>query len=144
MKIEGPSKTQGSSKSKKTAKTAAGGFGVLLNDGGVDSSSPSVSAQSLSKVDALLLAQATDDPAERAAKGRMTLRADRLLDELDNVRLSMLTGSMTIGGMIDLADIVASHKEGIDDPELSAILAEIDLRAQVEIAKMRVSLDALE
>lgn len=143
MKIEGPSKTQANSKSKKTSKSGDGGFGVLLNDGGVQDAPASASAHSLSKVDALLLAQASDDPAERESKGRMLIRADRLLDELDKVRLSMLSGTMTVGGMIDLADIVSGHKERISDPELSAVLEEIDLRAQVEIAKMRISLDAL-
>ncbi|MGB1077588.1 MAG: flagellar assembly protein FliX [Bdellovibrionales bacterium] len=44
---------------------------------------------------------------------------------------------------MDIADIVSSHKENIQDPELTAILEEIDLRAQVEIAKMRISLDSI-
>jgi hypothetical protein len=35
---------------------------------------------------------------------------------------------------------VASHREKIDDPRLVAILDEIDLRAQVEIAKARFSM----
>ncbi len=43
--------------------------------------------------------------------------------------------------MIDVADVVATHRDKIDDPGLTAIMDEIDLRAQVEIAKMRVTLD---
>ena len=143
MKIQGPDKTKNTASTKKTAKTAGGNFGVLLKEGGEEETSATATAHSITKVEALLVAQTSDDPAEQQAKERMFNRADRLLDELDTIRLSMLTGSMTVGHMIDLADIVASHKEGVQDPELFAILEEIDLRAQVEIAKMRISLDSM-
>ena len=53
----------------------------------------------------------------------------------------MLGGNLTVGHMIDVADVVASHREKIDDPTLTAIMDEIDLRAQVEIAKIRVVLN---
>ena len=144
MKITGPGKTENTKKASKTQKTGDGSFGIMLSGSEETEETPSTgTAHSITKVEALLVAQISDDPAEQAAKERMVLRADRLLDELDNIRLSMLTGSISVGHMIDLADVVASHKEGISDPELSAILDEIDLRAQIEIAKMRVSLDSL-
>jgi hypothetical protein len=44
--------------------------------------------------------------------------------------------------LLDVADVVASHRERINDPQLSSLLDEIDLRAQIEIAKMRMALDA--
>ena len=143
MKIQGPSKTGKTSSTKKTSKAGGGGnFGVLLS-GGTEETASATTAHSITKVEALLVAQTSDDPAEQKSRGRMVKRADRLLDELDKMRLSMLTGTITVGDMIDLADVVASHREQIQDPELTAILEEIDLRAQIEIAKMRVSLDAL-
>ena len=43
--------------------------------------------------------------------------------------------------MIDVADVVASHRERIHDPALTAVMDEIDLRAQVELAKMRAALE---
>ena len=55
--------------------------------------------------------------------------------------MAMLNGSLTVGHMIDIADVVASHREKITDPALTAIMDEIDLRAQVELAKMRVAMD---
>ena len=54
----------------------------------------------------------------------------------------MLNGTLTVGHMIDIADIVASHREKIQDPKLTDIMDEIDLRAQVELAKMRVAMGA--
>ncbi len=147
MKIQGPDKASSTSSSKKSskAKSGDGSFGVMLSgDEGTSQTASTGAAQTLTNVEALLIAQSTDDPAGRASKGRMMVRADKLLDELDKLRLNMLTGNMTVGDMIDLADVVASNREGIDDPELAAILQEIDLRAQIEIAKMRVSLESVE
>ena len=55
--------------------------------------------------------------------------------------VAMLTGGVTVGHMIDIADVIASHREKITDPGLTDIMDEIDLRAQVEMAKMRMALD---
>jgi hypothetical protein len=54
----------------------------------------------------------------------------------------MLTGTLTVGNLLDIADVVASHRERIGDPQLAGLLDEIDLRAQIEIAKMKMALDA--
>ena len=54
----------------------------------------------------------------------------------------MLSGTLSVGNLIDIADVVASHRERLKDPQLCSLLDEIDLRAQIEIAKMRMALDA--
>ena len=54
--------------------------------------------------------------------------------------MALLTGTLTVGHVIDIADVVASYREKVMDPELTAILDEIDLRTQIELAKMRVAL----
>ena len=61
---------------------------------------------------------------------------------LESIRIGLLTGTLTIGDVINIAVVVASHREKIMDPELTSILDEIDLRAQVEIAKMKMALDS--
>ena len=142
MKIEGPSKTQKSSKSGKAAKTgkADGAFGAMVADA-AGSAAPAAAAQSIAKVDALLSVQGVETATERGAKRRMRDRGEKVLRQLDHLRLAILTGNLTLGQVIDVADVVASHRENIDDPEMTAILDEIDLRAQIEIAKMRKGLD---
>ena len=143
MKVQGPSRTQGSSGVKKSdkAKQSDADFGAAL--AGVAGGAGQVNTtQSIASVDALLAAQATEDPTARAAKQRMRRRSHNVLDHLERIRMAMLNGSLTVGHMIDIADVVASHREKITDPALTAIMDEIDLRAQVELAKMRVSMDA--
>ena len=145
MKVTGPGSVQGPASTKKSgkAKKAEGDFGSM-----VTSETPEPAAtkttQSIAHVDALLAVQESEDPTQRAAKKRMRDRADEILDELDNIRMAMLNNQLTVGHMIDIADVVASHREKIPDPRLTSIMDEIDLRAQVELAKMRVVLDKKE
>jgi hypothetical protein len=146
MKIEGPNQTGKAGQTKKSEKAKSAG-GPAFSDmlGGADETSDvnhTSTAGAIARIDVLLAAQTADDPAERATRGRMRKRADHILRSLDKIRLGILTGNMTVGNVLDIADVVASHREKITDPQLSAILDEIDLRAQIEIAKMRLALEA--
>jgi len=146
MKISGPDKTGKTSGTKKTSGTQGTGsteFSGLL--GGVEEATETAHASAagaIARLDSLLAAQGAEDPAARATRGRMKKRADSVLRGLDKIRMGMLTGNVSVGNLIDIADVVASHRERIQDPQLASILDEIDLRAQIEIAKMRMALDA--
>ncbi len=142
MKIEGPDKSRqtGSSKKKGSVSSGDGSFGSMVTGGAKESSGASAT-HSVARVDALLSVQAAEDPTARAARRRMKERADSILDELEKIRIGLLTGTLTVGHVIGVADVVASHREKIMDPRLTAILDEIDLRAQVELAKMRQAMN---
>lgn len=145
MKIQGPGKSSDINKKKKTdgASKGDGTFKTLMSDGASGTSEtkgPSTSS-SIASVDALLIAQAAEDPAQQKAKKRMRERAVNILDELNDLKMAMLTGQVTIGHMLSISDVVAMHREKIVDPELSALLDEIDLRAQIELAKLQVAVD---
>lgn len=143
MKIEGPSKTQKSSKVGKAGKTGKtdGTFGDMVTSA-AQGTTETAATQSIAKVDALLAVQGTESATERAAKRRMYDRGEAVLRKLDHLRLAILTGNMTLGQVIDIADVVASHREKINDPKMTAVLDEIDLRAQIEIAKMRKGVES--
>lgn len=145
MKIQGPGKTNAPSKTdkKKGASESDESFGDFMAKD-TKAAGQTSTTQSIAKVDALLAVQGAEDPTARASKQRMRRRSMTVLDELDKIRMAMLNGSLTVGHMIDIADVVASHRERVDDPSLTAIMDEIDLRAQVELAKMRVAMDAKE
>lgn len=143
MKVEGPGGPQGPSKTKGKGKAGASDakFGELVSTGS-QSAAPAQATQSIAQLDALLAIQGAEDPAEGAAKKRARQRSNAILGELDKIRVAMLGGTLTVGHMIDVADVVASHREKIMDPAMTAIMDEIDLRAQVELAKMRMALEA--
>ena len=147
MRIDGPGKSQNVDKSKSTKKAASGdsSFKTLLDagsDGAEETSSVGVSA-GISTIDGLLAVQAAEDPAERQSRQRMKQRADKLLTMLDDMRMGLLNGTVNIGQMVDLANVVSTHREKIADPELTAILDEIDLRAQIELARLEVAREKL-
>lgn len=142
MKIEGPNRAGSTDKSKKKdgASASDGSFGRMVA-GGAQESGGAASTQSIARVDSLLSIQAVEDPAQKSARNRMKNRANNILDELERLRRGLLAGSLTVGQVIDIADVVAGHREKIMDPALTAILDEIDMRAQIELAKIRLSLD---
>lgn len=142
MKIEGPDKARQAAQTKKKGSVSSGdgSFGDMVTGAAKDAPETS-SLQSVARIDSLLSIQAAEDPAQGAARRRMKTRAGDILDELEKIRVRILSGTLTVGQVIAVADIVASHREKIMDPRLTAILDEIDLRAQVEIAKMRRALD---
>ena len=144
MKIDGTKSTSDIQKKEKSKKSSGsdGDFGALLKSGEGESSASTQStsmSRNIASIDALLAAQATEDPAQKKARKYMKQRAESILDRLSDLKVAMITGSITVGHMISIADVVASHREKIIDPELSAILDEIDLRAQVELAKLQMA-----
>ncbi len=143
MKIEGPDRSRKISDTKKSDKTSAadGDFSAFMA-AGAKKPQAGGAAQSIARVDALLAVQAVESPTERAARKRMRERGEGILKELDKLRHSLLTNSLTLGDVINVADVVASHREKLADPTLIAILDEIDLRAQIELAKARKALEA--
>lgn len=143
MKVEGPGRAQGASGTKKSGRAgqADSNFSDFVTSGTAQTESVKTT-QSIGTVDSLLALQGAEDPTARAARRRMKERAGHIIGELEKVRIGMLTGNLTVGHMIDIADVIASHREKIADPALTDIMDEIDLRAQVELAKMRMALDA--
>lgn len=140
MKVEGPNRTQSTSSTQRKSRVSGdSSFGDMLAEEAGASRGASA-AHSIAHIDALLAAQETEDPTERAAKKRMHMRATAILDELESMRVALLTGTLTVGHVIDIADVVAQHREKIMDPRMTAILDEIDLRAQIELAKMRMAM----
>lgn len=63
-------------------------------------------------------------------------RAEELLDRLDQIRVGILTGSMSRGGLVSIVDrLQERRREGIE-PRLAGLIDEIELRAKVELAKL--------
>lgn len=87
--------------------------------------------------------QRTPEPGNTAqsarsghALGRAVARDSQLLDQLDGLKFGLLTGTLPRNQLSELARLAASHRSKIDDPRLASLLDEIDLRAQVELAKL--------
>lgn len=91
---------------------------------------------SLGAVDALLMAQSVGDATDREQRRRLVRRGEEILDRLEDLRHGLLLGTVPKEKLVDLAHMVRSQREGCGDPRLAALLDEIELRAEVEIAKL--------
>lgn len=87
-------------------------------------------------VDALLVAQAVGDSTDREARQRHIRHAEDILDMLEDLRHGLLLGTVPESKLVKLAEMVHARKEACADPRLAALLDEIELRAEVEIAKL--------
>jgi hypothetical protein len=85
-------------------------------------------------IEALLAAQEAGDGTQGRSRGKA--RAEALLDSLDELRSDILAGGVSPGRLRAIADLVATQRGEVSDPKLAEILDEIDLRAQVELAKL--------
>jgi Class II flagellar assembly regulator len=103
----------------ETAPRAAAGAGAPRLIGGID---------------ALLALQGFDDPLER--RRRAVKRGRTALDALDALKLGLLAGTLETGTLSALKSVVAELSDRTGEPYLDTILAEIELRVGVELAKI--------
>jgi len=73
---------------------------------------------------------------ELSGRRRAMARGESLLDALDGLRLALLDGTMSRAQLAALGRLAQEHVALVDDPRLAGILAEIELRAAVELAKL--------
>ena len=118
----------------RTKKTSSSGFEALL---GADDESPSASAasamQSAAPTAALFALQEIADPLEGRKKAIETSHS--ILDELDQLKIDLLAGRVSPQRLDYIHKLVQSQKDR-SDPALTDLLAEIELRASVELAKL--------
>ncbi len=138
MKIEGtnPLRSRAVSRAKAGKPAEGDGFADAMDDteaaagasAGVTGTSP------IGSVDSLLALQGSDDVGER--HGRARARGEALLDRLDMLRTDILLGRVPRGRLDELSALVRSSRAEVDDPRLVEVLDEIELRAEVELAKL--------
>jgi hypothetical protein len=123
--------TQPVKRATKPGSTGSTSFATHLDEGSETGASGSIA--STNAVSGILGVQEVDDALAHASKGK--LRAEDILDRLDNLRLELLSGGISREKLLQLSRIVNARRSQVTDPKLAAILDEIDLRAQVELAK---------
>lgn len=72
----------------------------------------------------------------RAGRRGAALRGAALLDQLERLRIDILDGHLPSDRLFALATAVREHRSRTNEEVLDSILAEIELRAEVEIAKL--------
>ncbi|MEM6902219.1 MAG: flagellar assembly protein FliX [Pseudomonadota bacterium] len=132
---------------RKAKKTADGADFSRLVDGGEEPAVASASGQTsgqtsvsgVGSIDAILALQQVDPDQARQARRQAYAHGEKLLGALEGLRDDILLGRVAEGTMHQLTELVDTAREEINDPNLTAVLDEIDLRAQVELAKLEMA-----
>jgi Class II flagellar assembly regulator len=114
-------------------RSASGGFAVA-EDQSSASTAPAATLRTIGGIDALIALQGQDDPGER--RQRAVKRGRIALDALDELKVEVLSGTLSPSTLMRLKSASAEIRDASGDFGLDAVLAEIDLRLAVEIAKL--------
>lgn len=135
MRIQGPSR--GTHIVPGRAARRSSGAGAIFDAGG-EAAAPSRAAtttasQATNGIDALIALQAVEDPL--FAKRKAMRRGHSMLDTLDDIKADLLLGKVPEGRLNKLVAFVGQARERCE-PNLDAVLDDIELRARVELAKL--------
>lgn len=119
-----------------TAARRAGSGGTFSLSGFEATTTPTAptALRSVAGLDSLLALQGVEDPTEK--KKRAVARGRTALDVLDELKLGMIGGSLDTSTIARLKVAAEGLTEGTGDPGLDGVMAEIDLRVAVELAKV--------
>lgn len=133
MKVTGPSGPS-ASQGARPAKPA-GGFSVPSAGAAASTAAAAAAAgvSGVAGVSALMALQGVEDATER--RRRAIRRGGGLLDRLDELKLALLGGEAGEGALERLGRSLREERPIDADPGLNSLLAQIDLRAAVELAK---------
>jgi Class II flagellar assembly regulator len=131
MRIYGPNGTSVVANAPQTRRAGSGTF--TLDQ--ADPSRPAATAppRTIGSIDALLALQGLEDTTER--RRRAVKRGRLALDALDELKLGLLGGTLDTAALATLKGAVNELGQESGDRGLDAVLAEISLRVEVELAK---------
>jgi len=139
MKVSNIGPAKGVDKSKrKSGASSSDAFADDLRAATADTAEQAagtISGSAVAGVDAVLAMQAADATQGRS-KGLLMARGDRLLDRLEDLQMALLTGNLPKEKVIELAQALREKRPDTDDAGLNALIDEIELRAEVELAKL--------
>src|SRR5882757_8037400 len=133
MRINGPNGTNLGSPANNVRRTSSGNF-ALPDAASTPETRAAIAPKAAANIDALLAMQGIEeDPVER--RRRSVVRGRGALDVLDDLKIRLLSGNLDSPTMARLRDAAANLKASSGDPGLDAVLSEIELRVEVELAK---------
>jgi hypothetical protein len=132
MRIYGPNGTSAAT-AAPIARRPAGGTFSLSDSEPTQAQNPTVTLRTLGGIDALIALQGIEEPAER--RRRAVKHGRRALDALDELKIGLLSGTLDQGTLLRLKSVAADLGDCSGDDKLDSVLAEIELRVAVELAK---------
>ena len=132
MRIYGPNGTTLGTAAGNARRTSSTGFS-LPDAAAAPENRTAAAPRAAGNIDALMALQGIEDPVER--RKRSVQRGKGALDVLDDLKIGLLSGNFDASTVSRLRDAAANLKSSSGDPGLDAVLSEIELRVEVELAK---------
>ncbi len=114
-------------------RTGSGGFSIDETDT-PQSAKPAATIRTIGGIDALIALQGEDDPVTQ--RRRAVKRGRVALDALDELKIEVLGGSLSPSTLQRLKSATTDLMASSGDDRLDSVMAEIELRLEVEIAKL--------
>jgi hypothetical protein len=136
MRIQGPIGTAAAATPSVPRRAASGTFSVNERTESRPGGGPSA-FRTVGGIDALIALQGIDAVEEPLERRRHAVKRGRLaLDALDELKIGLLGGTLAPATLTRLQSAAAFLKDGSGEAGLDGVLSEIELRVEVEIAKM--------
>jgi hypothetical protein len=133
MRIERAGGTGAVSAGNTVRRSGGDGFSVSEQEAS-QRPTANTGVRSIGGIEVLMALQGVEEPGER--RRRAIARGRSALDVLDELKIALLAGDLDAGTAPRLKAAASGLKDVTGDPALDAVLAEIDLRVEVELAKM--------
>ncbi len=124
------------SKAARSKRSSSAKFQIPDDQVQSNSTTASTSVSSVANIDAILSLQGIDDASGERKKA--IDHGQATLDILDELKIGFLSGQISEARIKKLKHMVEQRPKVPDDSQLTDILDEIDLRAQVELAKLNM------
>lgn len=134
MRIKGPNGTGGIYSGKSGGASKSSGTFSLPQASQAKTAEPTRAPVGIGSLDALIAIQGGEDRESR--RRRAMKRGHSLLDQLDELKVAILSGRISGEKLQKLVYTLSQRVELEDTPQLRQIMEEIELRAQVELAKL--------
>jgi hypothetical protein len=134
MRIYGPNGTTLGTPSANVRRTSSTGFSLPEDAASTPESRATTAPKAAASIDTLLALQGVEEDLVERRK-RSVQRGKGALDVLDDLKLALLSGNFNAATVSRLRDAAANLKSSSGDPGLDAVLSEIELRVEVELAK---------
>ena len=132
-----PGKPAERAKKKGVPEGKGGDFAGALKKAAESAGSPGVTETApVGGVEAILAVQEVPDTGDEGRRRRAVRYGDDLLARLEELQLDLLAGAASKDKLADLARTMREQRRTTDDSRLNEIIDEIELRAEVEIAKL--------
>ncbi|WP_417795053.1 flagellar assembly protein FliX [Terasakiella pusilla] len=139
MKISNTGPSKGVSKTAKkggTSQASGSNFASHLRPApAAGSHSEIMETMPVASMDTILSLQEVGDSTEEEKRRALYLRGEDILDRLAQIQSEILSGAISVERLQNLAQLLRNRRETVEDPQLAQIIDEIELRAEVEIAK---------